>query len=304
MASPEARTAQTDWKWIPGFTVKSGVNYNLNEFSNVFVNFGYLSKATRFNNVIAQNNTFLERIENEIVKAAEIGYTYQRSKFAINLNAYYTRWDNKPVQPIRERDVDENNFTGYISGIYALHKGVEMDFVYKPLKNLEIQGLASIGDWQWDSEAEVYFYDESGEYAYTYSFDASGIHVGDAAQTQFAGSIRYEPIDRFYLKGKFTMFERYYSDFNPSSLKTESTESWMIPEYSLLDFHIGYRFYIADYSIAWSFNLLNAMNEIYISDATNNDTYNDYIEEDFDAKSATVFFGMGRRFTTSVKLSF
>ena len=31
------------------------------------------------------------------------------------------------------------------------------------------------------------------------SFDARGIHVGDAAQTQLGGSLKYEPLKGMYL---------------------------------------------------------------------------------------------------------
>ena len=45
------------------------------------------------------------------------------------------------------------------------------------------------------------------------------------------------------------------------------------------------------------------MDELYISDAQNNDPYNANYQ-DFDAKSAGVFFGLGRRFNLSAKFSF
>jgi outer membrane receptor protein involved in Fe transport len=48
---------------------------------------------------------------------------------------------------------------------------------------------------------------------------------------------------------------------------------------------------------------LNLLDEIYISDAQNNDPYNANYQ-DFDAKSAGVFFGLGRRFNLSAKFSF
>ena len=302
--SPEARNSQTDWKWVPGYTIKTGINYNINEFANIFLNTGLLSKATRFNNVIARDNTFLKDINNELVRSVEVGYSYRKSNFAVNVNTYYTKWDNKPVQPITEKDVDDNYYAGYISGIDALHKGVEVDFIYKLASNLDLQGLASIGDWRWDSKATANFYDETGSYAYSKSFDAGGVHVGDAAQTQFAASVRYEPFKGFYMKGRYTYFSRYYADFNPSSLQDEAIDSWELPSYTMLNLHCGYSFYYQDYKIKWSFNLLNALDEMYISDAMNNDSYNDIPTNDFDAKSATVFFGMGRRYTTSLKITF
>ena len=51
------------------------------------------------------------------------------------------------------------------------------------------------------------------------------------------------------------------------------------------------------------FSVLNLMNEMYISDAQNNDPYNANYQ-DFDAKSAGVFFGLGRRFNLSARFSF
>jgi outer membrane receptor protein involved in Fe transport len=51
--------------------------------------------------------------------------------------------------------------------------------------------------------------------------------------------------------------------------------------------------------------MLNILDTKYIWDATNNDPFSPYSEfQDFDAKSATVFFGMGRRFTTSLRIMF
>ena len=50
-------------------------------------------------------------------------------------------------------------------------------------------------------------------------------------------------------------------------------------------------------------SILNALDEVYISDAQNNDSYNANYSE-FDAKSAGVFFGMGRRINLSAKLTF
>ena len=42
---------------------------------------------------------------------------------------------------------------------------------------------------------------------------------------------------------------------------------------------------------------------MYISDAQNNDPYN-ASTQDFDAKSAGVFFGLGRRFNLSAQFTF
>ena len=63
MNSPEAKLAETDWKSLIGFTIKSGANLNLDEYNNVFFNLGYISKAPRFNNVYTYDNTLFRNIE-------------------------------------------------------------------------------------------------------------------------------------------------------------------------------------------------------------------------------------------------
>ena len=73
MNSNEAKHATTNWKWIRGYTLKTGANLNVDENNNIFFNIGYISKAPRFNNVYYYDNTLFRDIKNEIVKAFEWG---------------------------------------------------------------------------------------------------------------------------------------------------------------------------------------------------------------------------------------
>ena len=134
--------------------------------------------------------------------AFELGYSFRSSKFSGNLNTYYTRWNNKPLDftlTVLEdpTDADSERIPVNISGIDAVHMGIEVDFAYQPIKQLGFEGLASIGDWKWASAemAELV----NGQ---IYEFDAKGVHVGDAAQLQFGGLVKYEPIKGLYFKLK------------------------------------------------------------------------------------------------------
>ena len=132
------------------------------------------------------------------------------------------------------------------------------------------------------------------------------MHVGDAAQTQYGISLRYEPTYDSYLKIRGTLFDNYYSDFDPLSLNGENarTESWKIPSYTLFDLHCGYKIKLNQKNkLNLRFSVLNLFDEVYISDAQNNDSFNSNYQ-DFDAKSAGVFFGLGRRFNLSATFNF
>ena len=61
MNSAEARIAETSWKWIRGYTIKTGANYNIDLNNNVFFNIGYISKAPRFNNIYDYSNNLYKR---------------------------------------------------------------------------------------------------------------------------------------------------------------------------------------------------------------------------------------------------
>jgi outer membrane receptor for ferrienterochelin and colicin len=303
---------ESDWLYKPGFTVKAGANYNLNEHNNVFVNLGFLSKSRDFRYYFqGYTANFLPDsiTKNEQVLAFELGYSYASSKFSANVNSYITQWKNKPTQQVKSKLDDENTY-GDIPGMDALHVGIELDFVYKIRRNLDFQGLVSLGDWIWDKKIEnlQMYYTNTNQPANTISFDATGIHVGDAAQTQLGASLRYEPIKGLYMEGGVTYFNRYYSDFTPEDCTDElgnPVESWRVPDYTLVDFNAGYRFTLKTVDklgFAIKFNILNLLNTEYISDATNNDSYIQRSFGTFDARSASVFMGAPRQFRIALKI--
>lgn len=321
--------AESGWRYKQGFTVKGGANYNLSDRSNIFMNLGYLSKVRAYKYFYQGYSTnFAAETDNELVKSIELGYTYASPRFSLFMNAYFTQWQNKPTNRIYskyllqdgdpgfvEGDIEEVDVFADIPGMDARHMGVEIDFVYKLLHNLEFQGTVSTGDWIWDSYIEgVQYYLNEGSYPQVnkqISFDARGIHVGDAAQTQLGSSIRYTPFKGMYVNFRQTYFAKYYSNFTAEATTDENGEvhdSWKMPNFNLFDMHAGYNFEVKSLDkvrFSLRFSMLNMFNTTYIWGATNNDSYGPYSSfNDFDAKSATVFFGMGRRFTTSFQINF
>jgi len=304
------RFADTDWKWIPGYTLKGGVNYNLSETSNLFGNLGYISKAPRFQNIFSYDNTAFIEIENEKIKAFELGYSYYNSNITLNVNGYITYWKNKPVNngfrvTVQPEDtlLDPVDYYANINGIDAFHKGIEIEFAHKLGKNITWERLLSVGDWKWDSGDSVYIYDDDRNLADVRYFNAKGVHVGDAAQFQYAERIRWQFHKNAYIKGSITYFARYYADFQPNDLKTENPrDSWIIPSYFLVDLHAGYKFKLNKIRFQLQASILNLLDEIYISDASNNDGYSSN-QVNFNAQSAGVFIGLGRRFNVSLRIS-
>lgn len=307
---------ELDYVNSPSTTLKLGANYNIDRNNTLFINAGFLDVTQLYSSIIITNiwtddsdGAIAENFENQKIKALELGYNFRSQMFSANLNGYYTLWENKPLDrlpsvPLDPEDPESDRVPVNIPGIDARHVGFEMDFAFKPTRSLDIQGLFSYGDWIWNSSeiATVVLPTRTFEY----EFDAEGVHVGDAAQLQVGGSIRYEPIKRFYIKLKGTHFGKNYANFQPEDLKgdTGGRESWQLPSYTIFSFHSGYAFKVKGVGFNVRLNIINLFDATYLTDARNNDDFNNPAFTDFDAKSASVFYGQGRRGTLSFQVNF
>jgi iron complex outermembrane recepter protein len=315
--SPGIHHYETEWVVLNGFTIKGGANYNINERLNGFVNLGYLSKAPLFSNVIDISNNVQDDYKNEVINGYEAGLSYAESRFAANLNGYHTTWNNRPVN----RTVQQSNPLGEedevvvrVTDMDARHMGVEFDFAYKATSKVTVEGLFSFGDWIWTSteEGELVYSDsneavvnpETGE-PYIISFDPSGVHVGNAAQTQFGASLRYEPIKQAYLKLRLTYFSRQFAEFSPESLvgNNAGTEVWQTPGYTLIDVHAGYWLKFKGQNLNIRATVFNLLDAVYVSDAQNNDTFIAHTESANVAGSSSIFVGPSRRFNLSLSIT-
>lgn len=301
-SSPGLEYFQTDWKKIPGGTIKMGASYAVNEFLKVFVNTGYLSRTPQFSNVIDNNtNTFFANIKNEKIMAVEAGSSYTRKRFGVHFNVFYTNWLNKPYPfgvPIPDPNDPLTTIRVNINGMDALHKGFEVDAAYKLNKHLSGELMYSLGDYVWNSTGEL----SVPEFNYKETFDAKGVHVGDAAQHMLNLGLRYDVVKGMYVKVQFQWFGKYYSNFSPFTLKGADAgrESYRIPDYYLVNAFAGYSKKFGKISGYLNAGITNVLNRIYMADATNNF----YAPADFGAGSASVMFGQGFRFNLSLGINF
>jgi hypothetical protein len=303
-SNKELKYYATDWKFLPGFTFKSGLSYQVQKNATAYVNVGYLNRTPQFSNVIDNNtNSFFGEIVNEKILSAEGGYNYAKEKFGFNVNAYATNWKNKPFPygvPVPDPNDPTESIRVNINGLDAVHLGGEFDAAFKFNKKLSGDVMVSIGQWIWNSSKTVIIpqYD-----SLEFTFDAKGVHVGDAAQTAMAASLRYEPFKNVYFKVQLQYFDRYYANFDPFTLKGDDggRDSWKMPSYTLVNVFAGYKIPFKTFTLLSTATITNALNTMFISDATNNrnDPY-----QNFDAQSASVMFGGGFRFNVSLAIQF
>ncbi len=297
---------KSEVKVFPGFTIKTGANYNVTERSNLYVNAGVFSRAPRFSNVFIRTTGVGNDMpnvlpKNEFVRAGELGYNYVSPKFSFNINTYYTVWQNRPLDFAANITVNGEDYTYNVNGMNARHMGFEFDGAYKILRNLTVEGMVSLGDWIWTSNDTANVTDDFGNIVTRVPFDARGVKVGDAAQITAALSIRYEPIKQLYIKLQGNYFSKNYSDFDPTLLRDNNAgrQSWRMPDYYMLDVYLGYGFKLK-FDVRGIVN--NVTNLLFISDASNNAIQT--FGQNFDAASAQVFVGLPRRFLASLTITY
>ena len=290
----------TDWESHQGFVVKGGANYNINDRHNVYANLGYFEKAPLFDAVFINFvNEVNEGAKNEKTMAFELGYGYQSSNFAANINAYYTNWRDKFFRR-SFRQPDGEFYSANIEGVNALHKGVEMDFRWKPYANLEFYGMASLGDWIWQNDlVDVPIYDDNEELLGYVDLFISDLKVGDAAQTTAAIGMNYDLFKGFKIGIDYNFYDGLYANFDPTGRGNEEdkgVQPWKVPAYGLFDANLRYDFQIGDFDATIYSNIVNLFGTEFISDADDG--------SDHDWRTANVYYGIGRTWSTGLRVNF
>jgi len=299
----------SNWVARPGATLKTGINRNLNKHVNIFGNLGYLNRPTRFNNIFDNNNNEVKDAKNEKIYALEIGSGYKSRIFSLDINAYYTYWQNRPANFLPSyRDPDGNLFSYNINGMKARHMGVEFAGVLKPGNGITIQSALSLADWQWKSGARSIIRDDAGDSVGIVDFDANGVHVGDAAQCQWTWSIRWEPtlLKGAYISAQYVYFWKHFADFDPLSLvgNYKGRESFRVPAYWYLNLSAGYNFTAFKHGqLSIYANCQNITNNLYISDAQHRSIDNNPANT-FRPTNLEVFVSPGFRYTTGIRYTF
>ena len=296
---------------IGGGNIKGGLNYNINENHNVFFNTGYYSKQPKFDAVFINfGNNLNPDLVNEKIIGFELGYGFRSSRFSANANLYRTSWADRfetGVVTLNAGESNEFRGTANYQGVTQVHMGFELDFLWRALDNLTINGMASFGDWKYEGDADASLFDESQNLVGTATLFLDGVKVGDAAQVTAALGADYTFFKNFRAGLNWRLASSLYADIDVTDFVTEDNDgSLELPSFNLFDARLAYDWKWKDgNSLEFSVNINNLFDELYISESDTN-IHADAGDDTWKGvhTSNRVYFGWGRSWNTAIRFRF
>jgi hypothetical protein len=306
---------------ITTYQVKGGALYNVNENLGVFINSGYVQKAPILDNVITFDGTVATDPDNEKFLHNEFGANFGTQKLGVRVSAYNTDWQDRNLTKSVQTGQGSSGDTDviFLKGVNQKHQGLEIETKIQPNDMVELDLIASFGNWKFDGDADGTYqeneYNDEGQvigYQTTdYAYALDGLYVGDMPQTAYILGVTLKPIKGLRLQALYKTYDKNYSDWSPSAREFDGTNDdadrsqvWEAPGYSKLDLHASYKLPIKGYDISLNAHVFNALDEVFVQDAVDNSQYNGYGSKEHLAHNAEVFLGTPRYANIGVSINF
>ncbi|WP_428331524.1 TonB-dependent receptor domain-containing protein [Mucilaginibacter sp.] len=309
---PTDPSHKTDWINFLGYQAKGGLNYNLDYQNNIYGNIGYVQRAPLVASLfLNKDNTINKNAIAEKLFDAEIGYGYTSALFSANVNAYrsvYLDRSKVVVSPTANPDGTFN--TANISGLNELHEGVEVEAKLRPIKDVVLGGMLSIGNYHYLSNTgATQITSDNGTSTTISALQLKGLKIGEpgtgatSAQTTAGVTLDIKVLPKVTIGGDYLYYGKYYASYDPSKITFSGYLPYQIPNFSTVNLNVVFRFKMAGFDASFTGNVYNLFNTGYIGDAFDTAPAQgaSYITR---TSQLGVDYGPGRFYMTTLKLKF
>jgi hypothetical protein len=245
------------------------------------------------------SNAVVQNLNNEKISSGEIGYNFQKSFSSINLNAYYTLWEDKSMLSRENIQLENSSDTrALIRGLDATHMGIELEISNQVLQPLNVGISSSIGDWRWKNDVNALLYNDNAELIDSTSVFVKNIRVGDAPQFTIGISGELRLLNDWLITTNWMYYGNLYANFDPAGRNNpdDRSQPFRLPDYSMADVHVEYRFLIGHLKSNIAMSCFNIMNQESIMRGEDGLSHN--------LDSFQGFWSPGRTFNFSLKIIF
>ncbi len=308
--------------WQSAIQAKGGGLFKVTSDIDVFANVGYVQKVPILDNVIDDINVALAKDpSNEKFISTEFGLNMSalNGMLATKFNYYLTDWKDRSLTRSVTSGQGSSGDTDiiFLTGVNQHHTGFEAEIAFQPMRMFRLDIAASIGNWTYDGDADGTYKDIVHQTSEDYSYALDGLKVGDMPQTIYALTGSLFPVKGLALSGTYRIHDNFYSNWDPGDREftpgdatdpADRADTWIVPAYNVLDIHGTYDLPIkvAGFGAQVFFHMFNALDEVYVSDALDNSSYNAYSGDgkNHKADDAEVYFGSPRRSNFGLAINF
>ncbi|HVW12503.1 MAG TPA: TonB-dependent receptor [Mucilaginibacter sp.] len=290
----------TPWVHFATYQAKAGANYNLTDQMNVYANIGYITKPPYFGNVFENyTNQINKSAVDEKLFSYELGYGFKVSTFSAKVDLYRTSYTNRAFASAYADASSGQIYTANISGVDELHQGAELELRWRPVKQITLGGMLSLGDDYYTNNAgPVTVFNNQQQAVHTVKeVFLKNEKVGDIAQTTAAGLLDVNVVPQLKFGAIFNYYGNYTSYVPFQNYTSPNLHPYVLPNYATWDLNGVYKFKMAGFDAELIGTVHNLLNSKYIQDA-----------EDYNAtgqaSAVNVYYGLVRSFTTTLKVKF
>ncbi|MCB0807600.1 MAG: TonB-dependent receptor [Bacteroidales bacterium] len=280
-----------------GYNIKGGASYSITENQKVFVNSGYYSRQPFLDNVFPTYGDYTQladpEVDNENIFGIEAGYNYTIDNFFVNVNLYYTTWENRFLDINGTDPVTQVEYRTLYTDIAENHQGIEVDVRYKPTTTFMVRGYATYGEWKYDGSTPFKKYNtDTNELIDEGDVDFSGTMVGQAPQVTAGIGITADVLpNKLTVDADLNNYAKFYGYVDEEAAIATEDETYQperLNDFALIDFGATYKIIFGSDILSFRANIYNILNAEYVSQQ---DQYG-------------ILYGAGTTWNFSVKYNF
>lgn len=209
--------------------VKGGATYKIDGRNYLFANGTHMTRAPFVRNAYVSPRTrdqLVPGLDSETIYGGEVGYLLRSPNVQGRASLYYTQFNNR-TEIIRFYNDLQRAFGSLVmTGQDQLHRGAELAIEAKVTPAVSIRGVAAIGEYVFNSNAQGALYGDDQE---TFELVNSefevyqkGLKVPGRPQNAYTLGLNLRPKGYWFAYLNFNYFDNVFIDFSPINRSPEA----------------------------------------------------------------------------------
>lgn len=261
------------------YGVKLGSMYKLTGRHFISSNFAYLTRAPLPRESFISprtRNELVSNLKNEEILSLDVNYNVRYAKIKARVSAYYNQIKNITMLNSYYHDEYQTLVNYTMTGVDQVRQGIELGAEYNITSTISTTGVLALGDYRYTSRpsATITRDNASQTFAENRLVYLKNYKIGGMPQKAASLGLKYSSPKFWFVGANFNYFMDIYLEPNPDRRTAEAVESLVVtdPQWNqvldqtklddqyTVDLYGGKSFRIKKYTLNWSLNINNLLN--------------------------------------------